>query len=195
MKRIMLSIVLILTLLMSFISCNESTATIYDTLNELSKQNYSKIQLAITTVTDDIELKANYILTASKVDYSVEQLNLLPSDGNFSGANEEYKTLINGSAAIENGAITDFGGEAVDIPEYDELKGHFDFKENYFKNIKIENGKLSADVESASEFLGTDKAISDAKLIVEFDESAIKSITITYKTTTSVVTSVYLFEK
>lgn len=215
MKRIIISVVLILALLMSFVACDnkdsnetpsdgdttpsatqpsEPQKTVYDVLNGLTKQNYKKIQLDITTLTGDIELEANYTLMANKVEYSIEQLNLLPSDGNLNNISPNYKTTIQGSAIIENGKVTKLDDKAVNLPEYDELKGAFDFKESSFKNIQSENGTFAADVVDASDFMGTDKTISDMKIIVEYNETAFQKITLSYKTSTSNVTTVYMFE-
>jgi hypothetical protein len=204
-----------LALLMSFVACDNGDSngtpsngnttppvtqpsdpekTVYEVLNGLTNQSYNKIKLDITTLTGDIELKANYALSANKVDYSIEQLNFLPSDGNLENVSPDYKTTIQGSATIENGNVTSFDGEAVNLPEYDELKGAFDFKESYFKNIQTESGKFTADVVNASAFIGTDKSISDMKIIVEYNDTTFQKVTITYTTSNSSVTTVYGFE-
>ncbi len=215
MKKIIISIVLILALLMSFVACgnkdsnetpsdgdstpsatqpSEPQKTVYDVLNGFTKQSYKKIQLDITTLTGDIKLEANYTLMANKVEYSIEQLNLLPSDGNLNNISPNYKTTIQGSAIIENGKVTKLDDKAVNLPEYDELKGAFDFKESSFKNIQVDNGKFAADVINASAFIGTDKTISDMKIVVEYSDTSFQKVTITYKTSNSTVTTVYLFE-
>ena len=211
MKKIIISIILMLALLMSFVACDkgdslngdttspgtqssEPEKTVYDVLNGLTNQSYKKIKLDITTLTGDIELKANYALSANKVDYSIEQLNFLPSDGNLENVSPDYKTTIQGSATIENGKVTKLDDEAVNLPEYDELKGAFDYKESYFKNIQTESGKFTADVVNASAFIGTDKSISDMKIIVEYNDTTFQKVTITYTTSNSSVTTVYGFE-
>lgn len=217
MKKIIIALILMLALLMSFVACSDGNTnensntegssqqttpqppypekTVYDTLNELSKQNYSKILLNITTLTGDIELGANYVLKATNITYSIEQLNLLPTDGDLSNTSSNYKSTIQGTATVENGKVTKLDNVEVDIPEYDELKGAFEFKDSYFKNIQKENGKFSADVISVAEFLGNNRDISNMKVIVEYNSSAFQKITITYKTTNSTVTTVYEFEK
>ena len=215
MKKIIISIVLILALLMSFVACgdkdsnetpsdgdttppitqpSEPQKTVYDVLNGFTKQSYKKIQLDITTLTDDIELEANYTLTEKKVEYSIEQLNLLPSDGNLNNISPNYKTTIQGNAIIENGKVTKLDDKSVNLPEYDELKGAFDFKESYFKNIQVDNGKFAADVVDASDFMDIDKTIGDMKIIVEYNDTAFKKISLSYKTSNSAVTTVYVFE-
>ena len=204
MKKIIISIILMLALLMSFVACDngdssnrddtspatqssEAEKTVYDVLNDLTTQSYKKIQLDITTLTGDIELKANYALTENKVEYSIEQLNLLPSDGDLNDVSPDYKTTIQGSATVENGKVTKLDDEAVNLPEYNELKGAFDFKESSFQNIQSENGRFAADVADVSAFVGVDKTISDMKIVVEYSDTAFQKITISYKTSNSTV--------
>jgi hypothetical protein len=211
MKKIIISVILMLALLMSFVACDkgdslngdttspgtqssEPDKTVYDVLNGFTNQSYKKIKLDITTLTGDIELNANYALSANKVDYSIEQLNFLPSDGNLENVSPDYKTTIQGSAIIENGKVTKLDDEAVNLPEYDELKGAFDFKESYFKNIQTESGKFTADVVNVSALIGTDKSISDMKIVAEYSDAAFQKMTITYKTSNSTITFVYVFE-
>ena len=211
MKKIIISIILMLALLMSFVACDngdssnrddtspatqssEAEKTVYDVLNDLTTQSYKKIQLDITTLTGDIELKANYALTENKVEYSIEQLNLLPSDGDLNDVSPDYKTTIQGSATVENGKVTKLDDEAVNLPEYNELKGAFDFKESSFQNIQSENGRFAADVADVSAFVGVDKTISDMKIVVEYSDTAFQKITISYKTSNSTVMTVYVFE-
>lgn len=177
-----------LALLMSFVACDKEKpdnaqssvqeTTVYDTLNELSRKYYSKIQLNISTLTGDIELGAEYVLAANKVEYSIEQLNLLPSDGDIDNISPNYKTTIQGLATIENGKVTKMDDKAVNIPPYDELKGSFDFKDSCFKNVQIDEGRFSADVVNASAFIGIDEAIGDMKVIVNYSDSAFQKITI-----------------
>ena len=173
----------------------ENPKTIWETLQELSQQKHSKVKLYIKTVTGDIELNANYTLTNTNVTYSVEQLNLLPPDGDLTNVSQNYKTTLSGTATIKNGKVDKFDGEVVNIPLYDELKGTFNFKESNFKNIKMENGKLIADVTSVSDFMGTSKNLSNMKIVVTYNDTALQKLEITYNTTNSTVTTVYEFTK
>ena len=216
MKKIIISIFLILAILMTFIACDDkgdnhnkdggsnpeqsvptpgTEKTMYDILNELASKSYSKVKLNVSTVTGEVELNAAYTLTNSEVTYSVEQLNLLPSDGNIENVSPDYKVTLTGSTTIENGKVVNFDGEAVSLPSYDELKGAFNFKESNFKNIQKEGGKFIAEVIDASGFLGIEKNINNMKIVVEHGDVAIQKITITYNTTNSAVTTVYEFEK
>lgn len=216
MKKFMISMMLILAIFVTFVACGEEGGTpnsdigsdttqetptpevpktVYDILNELSSQSYSQVKLNISTITGDIELKASYTLTKSAVSYSVEQLNLLPEDGNIENLSPDYKLTLNGMATIEEEKVTEIDGDAVSIPSYDELKGTFAFEEGNFKNVQKENGKLSAEVVSASDFLGVDTSIQDMKIVVEYGDTALQKMTITYSTNHSAVTTVYEFDK
>lgn len=226
MKKILLSIVLLLAIIVSVASCNkpdpapspqstpsenqqttpgsqettgggaeQTPKTVYEILQELSQKQYSQVKLNIKTTMDDIELNASYTLTNSTVTYSVEQLNLLPSEGNLTNVSPEYKTTLSGSAIIKNGKVDKVNGDAVDIPSYDELKGAFNFNESNIKNVKNEKGKLTADVSSVSSFMGTVKNLSNMKIVVTYNDTALQKLEITYKTTNSTVTTVYEFTK
>ena len=233
MKRILLSIVLLLAMIISVASCNkpdpapspqtttsesqqttpngqettpdsqettggdteETPKTVYEILQELSQKQYSQVKLNIKTIMDDIELNASYTLKNTNVTYSVEQLNLLPPDGDLTNVSPEYKITLSGTATIKNGKVDKVDGEAVNIPSYNELKGAFNFNESNFKNIKMENGKLTADVISAPDFMGTSKKLSNVKIVVTYNDNALQSMVITYNTTNSAVITVYEFAK
>ena len=204
MKRILLSIVLIIAMLICTASCNKSNSTspipetsknVWETLQKLSQKQYDEVKLDIQTVTDDIVLNASYILANSHVTYSIEQLNLLPSNGDLTNALPEYKTTFSGLAIIKDGKVDKIDGDIVDIPSYDELVGNFNFQESSFKNIKAEDGKVTADVASAFGFMGTSKNLSDMRIVVTYSDTALHKLEISYNTTNSTVIIVYEFVK
>ena len=219
MKKILLSIVLLLAVIVSVVSCNkpnptppaettpdsqqtttgwdtqETPKTVWETLQELSQQQYSKVKLNIKTVTGDVELNASYTITNNSVTYSVEQLNLLPPDGDLTNVSSDHKVTLSGTAIIQNGKVDKVNGESVSLPSYDELKGAFNFKESNFKNVKTEKGKLIADVSSVSGFMGTSQSLSNMKIVVTYSDTALQKLEITYNTTNSTVTTVYEFTK
>ena len=219
MKKTLLSIVLLLAMLATFASCydpeppirpvgtttgsqqttggspQEKPKTVWQTLQELSKKSYSKVKLDIKTVTGNVELNASYTLTSQKVTYSVEQLNLLPPDGDLTNISPDCKVTLSGTATIKNGKVDKLDGEAVTLPSYNELKGAFNFQQSYFKNVKTEKGKLTADVSSVSGFMGNSQNWSNMKIVVTYSDTALQKLEITYKTTNSTVTTVYEFTK
>lgn len=201
MKKL-LFVILVVALLMSFTACSfgsgipqETEKTLYDKLNEFAEQTYREIVLEVTAITGDVVLYARYTLTAETVTYSIDRLNMLPTDGNLDGATPEWKTTVTGTATVENGTVKTLDGEAVELPSYEELKGTFTFKQEYFQNIETKSGSFSADVSSVAEFLGTEASISNVKIEVEYATQALKRITLTYQTEHSTVTTVYEFTK
>lgn len=214
MKKILISVILMLAIWMSLAACSPSTGdpstgdsssgsdtidteekqAICELLNELSRASYKTVRLDITTQTGELELKGEYVLTAKEVTYLVERMNLLPEDGDPEGVSPDAKTVLKGSATIENGTVTKLDGDAVELPDYDALKGAFDFKESYFQNVEKKNGAFYADVVSAGAFLGTDQALNNVKLTVQYNDSALEKMVITYQTANATVTTEYVFE-
>jgi hypothetical protein len=80
----------------------------------------------------------------------------------------------------------------VDI--YQDCLDCLDFKESNFRNVVTGEGTFSADVISASALLGTDRALNDMKIYIEYTETMFQKMTITYTTPNSIVTLVYVFD-
>ena len=167
--------------------------TVYEQLDALTDKNYIKVKVDVVTITESIQLSANYVLTQDNVLYSIEQLNKLPSNGDITGVSSEYKSTITGSANVDNGEII-FDGENVTLPAYDELKGSFNFDESNLKSVIIENNTLKADVVSSSAFYGNEVHVENMKIIVAYTQTALSKIIITYQTPYSSVTTTYEFE-
>ena len=213
MKKIIILLITVAMLLMCMTACSgffdpEPTPTptppddsnppvtqnVYDLLNDLADQDYSNIKIDITVTTGFAELYSNYVLTQSNVVYSIERLNLLPSDGNITDLPSNYKTTVTGYALIENGQVIELdGNKDVDLPSYDELKGNFNFDESNFKNVVVGTNSLEADVVSPSQFYGADVDMSNLKVKVEYTETSLTKITISYSTTNASVQTVYVF--
>ena len=211
MKKIIISMVLLFALLMCITACSGSKdpeptpggsdtptppipQTVYEKLDSFVDKEYKKVKVGVVTNTDNIQLSAEYVLTQYNVLYSIEQLNLLPPDGDITEVSPEYKTTISGSAIVDNEEIIILDGANVTLPTYDELKGDFNFNEDNLKNVIIENNTLIADVLSPSMFYGAEVNVQNMKITVEYTETAISKIIITYQTTYSSVTTTYEFE-
>ena len=138
-------------------------------------------------------MNAFYVLTGNDVSYSIDQLNLLPTDNDFSHLDSNYKTTIKGSAIIKDGRVVKLNNDDVNISTFSELRGNFIFNEENFNNVIVENGYFSADVISPSDFWGMKKDVRDMKIVINYNNSALEIITITYKTSNSEVTTVYMF--
>ena len=208
MKRSIIALILSIALLVCMTACSGSkdseptpggdtpplvAQTIYEKLDGFADLNYQQIKLSIVTVTGDIQLSANYTLTQSNVSYSVEQLNMFPSNGDLTGISPECKTTHTGYAKIVDGKVTELDGEGVPLPSYNELKGNFSFAESNFKNVTTQGSSLSADVDSPSSFYGSAVNVQNMKVIVEYTETAFSKMVITYQTDNSTVTTTYEF--
>lgn len=172
------------------------TKTVYELLDSLAKQDYSKIEIDVVTQSDFAQLCANYVLTQTDVTYSIEQLNLLPSDGNVENLPENYKTTVTGTALVKDGEIVEFDGDQrIAFPSYNVLKGGFHFDPSNFKDVVVQEDSFSASVISPSRFYGTDIDVEDLRIGVDYSQSAMQRITVTYQTKNAAVETVYTFTK
>ena len=196
MKRIITILIMLSIFLMCMTACsgNDATPTIYDQLDSLATKSYRSVDLRVVTTTGDVQLLANYSLTQNNISYSVEKLNTLPSDGNLAGVSPECKTTYTGSAKIVDGKVTEFDGDAVTLPSYDELRGAFNFDEVNLTNVVIQNNSLNADVTSPSSFLGSSVDAKNMEIEVEYTTEALSKVTITYQTNKSTVLVEYEFK-
>ena len=197
-------LILLTTLLLSLTACSffspsETTPgttkppapSVYEVLSSLSEKSYLRVELTVTTKTEFAELSANYVLNQSSVAYRIEQLSTFPNDGSVPS---EYKTTFTGNALVQNGEIVEFDGNDIVLPTYDELSGNFHFEESNFKNVASQNGRLTADVISPSAFYGKTVDMSQMHVEVEYSSTSFHKITLTYRTVSASVTTVYTFE-
>ena len=94
---------------------------------------------------------------------------------------------------IENGNIVKLDGTDVQLPSYDVLTGAFNFEESNFKNAKEYVDSFSAEVISATAFLGTEADVKNMSVVVEFNSAAFEKITLVYNTDNAKITLVYNF--
>jgi hypothetical protein len=85
------------------------------------------------------------------------------------------------------------GDKDITLPSYDELKGKFNFDESNFKNAVVSNNSFEAEVISPSQFYGADVDMSNLKVKVEYTESSLTKITISYNTTNASVQTIYVY--
>ena len=208
MKKIIVSAILLVALLVCKTGCSTSGGaqppsgggnppadqTVYEKLSELAAEEYKKVNLSIVTVTNGIELSAEYIMSGNIVLYSIEQLNLFSPDGDISELSPEYKARLVGSAVVSNGEIKMLDGENVTLPSYDELKGSFNFVESNFKNADVKENSLCAEIVSPSDFYGASVNVQNMTIDVEYSDLALVKMVITYQMDSSTVTTTYEFE-
>ena len=155
----------------------DHTISVYELLNSLVEKDYSAVKVDIVTTTGFASLNSNYVLAQSVVTYSIERLNLLPSDGNLTDLSPDFKKVTSGYAQINNGQIVEVdGNKDVTLPSYNELKGNFNFDESNFANVVLADGSFEADVVSPSQFYGADVDISNVKVKVEYTNTSLVKI-------------------
>ena len=196
--------ILILSLVAVLISCggmnsdnntDKGNNSFYDDLNRFSSLRYEKVNLYINLSGNGAVLNSYFELSDDKIVYSVEKLNRFPTDGDITNISPDYKTIYSGTASVANGVIVKMDDNDIILPEYTELSGSFNFKQEYFTNIVNENGKFTADVISASGFLGRDVAVENMKCSVEYNEDSFVKIVLNYLDGGVQVTSVYEFAR
>lgn len=201
MKKIFLHFIFIALFLCCSVSCfddNNNLSSgddekVWEVLQQLSEKQYSTVMLKINTITDDIELNANYTLTNNEVVYSIEQMNVISLEGEYIDIPTNAKTTFNGTATIKDGKVDKIDGDTIEIPEYSELKGTFNFNKNNFDNIIIENDMLSADVVLPSGFMGVTVNVNDMRFTVKYEDNSLNQIQIFYDTGNSKIIITYKF--
>lgn len=202
MKKTLIIFIALSMLFMCMTACTNSnpsganpseSQTVYELLDELADKDYSNIEIDIVTTTDFVELNSYYVLSKNKVTYSVEKLNILSTDE--TPTKSSYKTEVSGSASIRKGQIVSFdGSQDITLPSYDELKGNFNFSKSNFKNVIAGKNYFEADVVSPSTFYGASVSVKNLKVKVEYTESSLTAMTVSYNTENASVQTVYTFE-
>ena len=208
MKKFIVVLILMLSFLLCLTACNDkstdssksrtnpssvsdSSSSVYETLNELIYKSYDKILLNITTTTEDLVLNAGYEISGSEIVYEVEQFNMITLDGELP---EDYKKTLRGVATVENGEIIEIDGQAVELPNYNELIGKFYFSEDNLINEEQQDGYYYAQVVSSEEFFSNYISVENLFVEVSYSNNRIQSIKLTYNTSSSTVESNYVFE-
>lgn len=192
---------LLLALLLCAAACSDTdielsdeASLVCDLLEELIDREYVSVNVTVVTNTEFAQLFASYCVSENSVTYSIEQLNLLPSLDGTGEIPPDAKTLTEGVAVIENGEIVEINGEGVTLPEGSALTGKFNFDAENLQNIVAENGILTADVISPSQFYGVEVDMKDVKVAVKYSDAAIDEITVSYSTEKATVQATYEFE-
>ena len=171
---------------------DESAAALID---KLLRAEYKKITVETRTVTYGFILTSRYEITEDSVVYIIERLNSLPSNGDIGAAMQDYKSVVSGTATVQNGKLVDSNGNEVDLPELDEVGVSFSFNSDNVVITTDVAGTLSGTVKSLKDFFSNDTSATDAAFTVNYTSESVTNITLTYKLENSQVQTVYSFEK
>ena len=172
----------------------DMTGNDYAKIEELYALVGNKVDISVKTESLGVTLNATYAIGGDTVTYSVETLNMLPSDGNIENLPESMISTITGAAHInENGELVDDGDGTVALPEGTTVAGVMDFSEGNFKDGKRSPYGFEGEVASVKDFLGADVDVDSMYAKVDYTDAAISSITLTYTRGNATVTITYTF--
>ena len=192
MKKIITSIILLLVIALSFTSCElieeKFGDPLYKQLNTLANSEHDDYTVSVTITDKNTNtLNESYVVTTAEngnttIYYTVERLNKFIVNGNNITPPISYKQVLTGNAVVNNGNLFGLEGDDIDV-DFTEFKlPTFNFSKDSLGNVVAEDNTLTADVISQSDFLGFTLTEGEAMLEVEFDDTAIHSITLTFKT-------------
>lgn len=205
MKKLIAVLLLCVITVFSFVSC-ESGITVsqngnsdidYEMLETLLERRYREINLEIKVESNGAELLSVYTLQDDEITYSVELIN--DFDINASEFPESYKTAYTGVTKNAGEKITidtPDGRKKIKIPSYEELRGSFNFDDDFFEDPRFEDNKFKAKVKKPKDFAGYQidvQDITDVNVNIVCGEDAIESIVLTYMRGTTAVTTTYTF--
>ena len=166
----------------------------YDKIDEMHSEVGNKINISVITESRGVILNANYAVDGNKVSYTVEKLNMLPSDGDINKLPESMSTIYSGTAHVnEKGELVDDADGAVVLPEGTSLLGNMNFSQENFKDGKRSPYGFEGSVASVKGFLGFEVDVNDMKVKVDYTDAGISSIILTYTKGEAKVTITYKF--
>ena len=204
MKKIITSIILLLIIALSFTSCElleerfgDPTYRLLNKLVEAGQDDYS-ISITLTDKNSHTLNETYDVITAGNgnktILYTVERLNKFIINEGTVTPPTSYKQVLTGYAVVNGENLFELKGDEVDVDFTKLTLPTFKFSKSALDNVTVEDGKLTADVISQSDFLGYELTEGEVELVVEFGEDAIGAITLTFATATETnVTLVYTF--
>ena len=173
---------------------SEMTDSDYDQLNELFENIGENLTVKVESNNRGVILNAEYVISEDSVRYTVEQLNMLPEDADINKLPESMITEYSGEAHLnENGEIIVEGGEVILLPEGEVMSGNISFDEKNFRDVKRSADGFEGKVISVSAFLGVDMQVDSMNVKVDYSETSISRMVLTYIKGDATVTVTYEF--
>lgn len=171
----------------------DMTAADYDEINKLMDKTGDNVTVKVTSNNRGAILNAEYVITADTVRYTVDQLNKLPEDADINKLPGAMSSSYSGEARInENGEIVS-DGEQIALPEGEVMSGKLNFNEDNFRNGKRSPTGFEGEVISVSSLMGVKMNVDSMTVKVDYDETAISRIILTYVKDKATVTVTYEF--
>ena len=203
MKKILTAIILILVIALSFTSCDkikeEAGNPTFDLLNELVKAEFANYSIDVSlTDKSSHTLNESYTVATDEnglktITYTVERLNKFNLNGSVTAPNS-YKSELSGTAVVDGENLIKQDGDDVGVDFSEIAIPKFNFADDVLDNVIIGDDALIADVTNQEQFLGFTLTSEAVQIKVEFSETAISSVTLTFVTSNgNDATVVYTF--
>ena len=204
MKKILTAIILILVIALSFTSCDkikeEASNPTFDLLNELVKAEFANYSIDVSLTDKNTHaLNESYVVVTDEsglktITYTVERLNTFDINGSNVTAPNSYKSKLSGVAVVDGENLIKQDGDDVGVDFSEIAIPKFNFADDVLDNVITGEDALIADVTNQEQFLGFTLTNEAVQIKVEFSETAISSVTLTFVTSNgNDATVVYTF--
>lgn len=169
----------------AFTACDtKGEENVYDRLTRLSQTEYPSLKLEVSVTNGGDTLKGVYDAISQgdsiNVEYSYQVMNTIEKvDGEYVVPSEKISTKT-GIVKLKDGSVTEQIGDGIDISLKALTAGGLSFKQEYFTNILDTEGFFSAEVKSASSFLGYLITATNMKVEAHYSSEALQTVGITY---------------
>ncbi|MBO5715486.1 MAG: hypothetical protein J6S23_03720 [Clostridia bacterium] len=190
MKRILLVLLLIFSMVICLPSCNDKIEenpefAKFNAMFEKEFENYT-ITVDTTSANGDV-LNNKYVVTTvdgnKKVNYRIETLNSFSVDGDNITAPDGYKKIVEGTQNVSI-TVAPFSNDSdyVTKPYMHCAVPKFNFSYTCLNSEIITPISFKANVTSLSKFMSLNVEATDAEVLVEYSGDSVNSIKITYVT-------------
>lgn len=176
MKKILVLISLI-ALLLCVSACGASGS--FTDLDNMAKQNYSVVERTVKTTSNGETLTSRFTVRSGdvvEIDYSVEQLNKI----DINEMPDDFKSVKTGSVKLNGENIVQQTGDEVEVNFVAMAKVNLNFAQDYFSQVKWSSGKMTANVDNAQGFLGSDVYYVWMTVTAEYSNT-LNKVTIEYR--------------
>lgn len=177
MKKTIALFALIISLL-CICACGGSGS--FTDLNDMAKQNYSVVERTVKTTSNGETLTSRFTVRSGdtvEIDYSVEQINEI----DINNMPNEYKTVKTGIVKLDGTRVIEQTGDDVNVDFVALTKLNLNFVEEYFSQVKWDNGKMTANVTNVEGFLGVNVYCAWMKVEAEYSNT-LNNVTVKYLT-------------
>ncbi len=166
---------------------NEQYRRAADTINKLVTQQQTRLTLEIRTTKDDVQLLSYYEidtdLDEEQVRYSVQTRGVFREEDGVILPPESFIVTHTGVGTLVDGRLVSFGGEIVNLPYVDFLKGHLWIDVNACSNFESkEDSYLGFDCNDTYQLLGCEIDSPSVRVNVEYTPDGLVWMNMTYST-------------